>query len=190
MLRFSLLLPPAMQAPISDRQVRLATQNSLVPQALPVPAGDDVPGPTEGAKTMLDTIRQLTRQELTWRACDALAAAGKKPSINLVREWTIASTGAKKGSDGDVQKDINGWFDDVLKLKRDSVIDGLPDAVGSLARDLWRLAVDCAGDALAGERDVLGADKAAADKLVAQAREKTVTAVELGSEGQWNVKHG
>ena len=130
---------------------------------------------------MLDTIRQLTRQELTWRACDALAAAGKKPSINLVREWTIASTGAKKGSDGDVQKDIHGWFDDILKLKRDSVIDGLPDAVGSLARDLWRLAVDCAGDTLAGERDALGSDKAAADRLVAQAREKTVVAVDLAN---------
>ena len=130
---------------------------------------------------MLDTIRELTRQELTWRACDALAAAGKKPSIGLVREWTIASTGTKKGSDGDVQKDIHGWFDDVLKLKRDSVIDGLPDAVGSLARDLWRLAVDCAGQALAGERDALGLDKAAADKLVTQAREKTVVAVELAN---------
>ena len=130
---------------------------------------------------MLDTIRQLTRQELTWRACDALAAAGKKPSIGLVREWTIVSTGAKKGSDGDVQKDINGWFEDVLKLKRDSVIDGLPDALGSLARDLWRLAVDCAGNALAGERDALGLDKMAADKLVAQAREKTVAAVELAN---------
>ena len=130
---------------------------------------------------MLDTGNQLTRQELTWRACDALAAAGKKPSIGLVREWTIASAGAKKGSDGDVQKDINGWFDDVLKLKRDSVIDGLPDAVGSLARDFWRLAVDSASDALAGERDALGADKAAADKLVALSREKTVAAVELAN---------
>ena len=127
---------------------------------------------------MLETGSQITRQELTWRACDALAAAGKKPSIGLVREWTIAATGAKKGSDGDVQKDIHGWFDDVLKLKRDSAIDGLPDAVGSLARDLWRLAVDSASDALAGERDALGADKAAADKLVALAREKTVAAVE------------
>ena len=130
---------------------------------------------------VLDTGNQITRQELTWRACDALAAAGKKPSIGLVREWTIASTGAKKGSDGDVQKDISGWFDDLLKLKRDSVIDGLPDAVSGLARDLWRLAVDCAGDALAGERDALGADKAAADRLVAQAREKTVAAVELAN---------
>ena len=110
-----------------------------------------------------------------------LAAAGKKPSIGLVREWTIASTGAKKGSDGDVQKNIHGWFDDLLKLKRDRVIDGLPDAVGSLARDFWRLAVDCAGDALACERDALEVDKAAADRLVVQAREQTVAAVDLAN---------
>ena len=72
-----------------------------------------------------------------------------------------------------------GFFNSLLK--RDNVIDGLPDAVGSLARDLWRLAVDCAGDALAGERDALGLDKAAADKLVVQAREKTAAAVELAN---------
>ena len=125
-----------------------------------------------------DTVPQLTRQALTRRACDALAAAGKKPSIGLVREWTIASTGAKKGSDGDVQKDINGWFDDVLKLKRDSAIDGLPDAVSSLARDFWRLAVDSASDALAGERDALALDKTAADRRVAEVHEHTRVAVE------------
>ena len=125
-----------------------------------------------------ETIHLLNRQELTRRACDMLAAAGKKPSIGLVREWTIATTGAKKGSDGDVQKDINGWFDDLLALKRDSAIDGLPDAVGSLARELWRLATDCASDALAAERDVLTLDKAAADRLVDLAHEKTVAALE------------
>jgi hypothetical protein len=126
-------------------------------------------------------VSRLSRQELTRLACDALAAAGKKPSIGLVREWTIAATGAKKGSDGDVQKDINGWFDDLLKLKRDIAIDGLPDAVGSLARDFWRLAVDSANDAFAGERDTLAAHRADADKQVALAREKTLAAVAVTS---------
>ncbi|MBC7683790.1 MAG: DNA-binding protein [Bdellovibrionales bacterium] len=125
------------------------------------------------------SISEVSRQELTRCACDALAAVGKKPSIGLVREWTIATTGAKKGSDGDVQKDINGWFEDLLKLKRDSAIDGLPDAVGSLARDFWRLAVDCAGDALASERAALEVDKTAADRLVDQAHANTRAAEEL-----------
>jgi len=43
------------------------------------------------------TGSQLNRQELTRHACDALAASGKKPSIDLVRERTIAITDAKKG---------------------------------------------------------------------------------------------
>ena len=128
-----------------------------------------------------ENASRLSRQELTRLACDALAAAGKKPSIGLVREWTIAATGAKKGSDGDVQKDINGWFDDLLKLKRDIAIDGMPDALGSLARDFWRLAVDSANDALAGERDTLAAHRAQADKQVALAREETNAAVDLAN---------
>ena len=128
-----------------------------------------------------ETVSRVSRQELTRLACDSLAAAGKKPSIGLVREWTIAATGAKKGSDGDVQRDINGWFDDLLKLKRDIAIHGLPDAVGSLARDFWRLAVDSATDTLAGERDTLAAHKAEADRQVALAREKTLAAVALAS---------
>jgi hypothetical protein len=56
-----------------------------------------------------ENLSSLTRQDLTRLACDALAGAGKKPSIGLVREWTITTAGAKKGSDGDVQKDINLW---------------------------------------------------------------------------------
>ena len=128
-----------------------------------------------------ENVSRLSRQELTRLACDALAAGGKKPSIGLVREWTIATTGAKKGSDGDVQADIHRWFDDLLKLKRDSAIDGLPDAVSSLARDFWRLAVDSATDTLTGERDTLSAHRAEADKQIALAREETLAALALAN---------
>jgi hypothetical protein len=130
----------------------------------------------------MNTARTLSRQELTRHACDALAAEGKKPSIGLVREWTIAHTGAKKGSDGDVQKDITAWFDDLLKLKRDKAVAGLPDAVGALARDFWRLAVDTADDNLALEREALVAEKAAAERLVTLAQEDTVSAVEIANQ--------
>jgi hypothetical protein len=101
----------------------------------------------------MNNFQILSRQELTRLACDTLAAEGKKPSIGLVREWTIAHAGAKKGSDGDVQKDIASWFDDLLKLKRDKAVADLPDAVGALARDLWRLAVDSANNNLAAARE-------------------------------------
>lgn len=120
----------------------------------------------------------LSRQELTWLACDTLAAEGKKPSIGLVRTWTIATTGAKKGSDGDVQQDIHQWFEDLLKLKRDRAIADLPDAVSALARDFWRLAVDAANDALVSERGLLATEKAEMERKVALAREDTAAAAE------------
>ncbi|MGI4849657.1 MAG: DNA-binding protein, partial [Janthinobacterium lividum] len=88
---------------------------------------------------MPSNLLSLNRVDLTRIACDAIAAQGKKPSIGQVREWTIANCGGKKGSDGDVQRDISSWFDDLLKLKRDKHIEGLPDAVAALARDLWQL---------------------------------------------------
>lgn len=126
--------------------------------------------------------QHLSRQALTWLACDTLAAEGKKPSIGLVRAWTIAATGAKKGSDGDVQQDIHQWFEDLLKLKRDRAIADLPDAVGALARDFWRLAVDSANDALAIERETLAKERIDAEKLIDLAQEDTVAAVEIASE--------
>jgi hypothetical protein len=47
------------------------------------------------------------RRSLTWEACDALASTGEKPTIGKVREWTLVERGAKRGSDADVQADIN-----------------------------------------------------------------------------------
>ncbi|MBC7500906.1 MAG: DNA-binding protein [Herminiimonas sp.] len=123
----------------------------------------------------------LTRQNLTWSACDALAADGRKPSIGLVRDWTLATGGAKKGSDGDVQKDINAWFGDLLKLKKDKSIADLPDPVAALARDFWRLAVDAANESIAHERTKLDAEKTEMEKLIDLAQEDTVAAVEIAN---------
>ncbi|AIY41746.1 KfrA protein [Collimonas arenae] len=122
------------------------------------------------------------RQNLSWTACDALAAQGKKPSIGLVREWTIATTGAKKGSDGDVQKDISEWYADLLKLKRDKSVADLPDAVAALTRDLWRFAVESANDSLTAERASLAAEKIESEKLIDLAQEDTLAAIEIANE--------
>ncbi|GAC1411566.1 MAG: hypothetical protein NVSMB6_12930 [Burkholderiaceae bacterium] len=132
----------------------------------------------------MTSFKSLSRQDLTRLACDALASQGRKPSIGLVREWTIAHAGAKKGSDGDVQKDITSWFDDLLKLKRDKAVAGLPDAVSALARDFWRLAVDTADTTLTQEREALAAEKNNAEKLVALAQEDTGAAVEIAHQLQ------
>lgn len=123
----------------------------------------------------------LTRQNLTWSACDALAADGRKPSIGLVRDWTLANGGTKKGSDGDVQKDINAWFSDLLKLKKDKSIADLPDPVAALARDFWRLAVEAANESLVHARAKLDAEKTEMEKLIDLAQEDTVAAVEIAN---------
>lgn len=122
------------------------------------------------------------RQSLSWAACDALAAEGKKPSIGLVREWTIAATGAKKGSDGDVQRDISLWYADLLKLKRTQAIRELPGPVAALTRDLWQLSVDCANDQLAAERQLLEHEKEDANRLVELARSEAAAAADLSAQ--------
>ncbi|MFZ6659125.1 DNA-binding protein [Undibacterium sp. TJN19] len=122
------------------------------------------------------------RQSLSWAACDALAAEGKKPSIGLVREWTIATTGSKKGSDGDVQRDISLWFTDLLKLKRAQAVAQLPAPIAALTRDLWHLAVESASDLLSTEREAMKLEKEEVTKLMDLVRVEKLAASELAAQ--------
>lgn len=99
----------------------------------------------------MDNLSELPRRDITWRACDALAKEGKKPSIGLVRSWT-SEQGTRRGSDGDVQKDIDAWFSDLYQMRLAGTVEGLPDSVTALTRQLWRKAVDLAANNLDGER--------------------------------------
>ena len=93
------------------------------------------------------------RRTLTYSACDAIAIAGRKPSISSVREWTLANQGKKQGSDTDVQGDINAWFQELLALKQEKlVVSGLPDEVAALARAMWIKAFESATENLSIER--------------------------------------
>lgn len=105
--------------------------------------------------TPIEDYAKLTRQQLTFVACDALAVLGKKPSVALVREQSIAIAGIKKGSDGDVQEDIRLWYDGLFALKRDAAIDGLPEQMATLFRATWRAAVEMAAQGVAAEREQL-----------------------------------
>jgi chromosome segregation ATPase len=117
------------------------------------------------------------RRTLTWQACDALATTGKKPSIGSVREWTLATTGAKRGSDTDVQADVNAWYQELLKLRHTAVaIPHLPDPIAALARELWVKANEAAADALAAERDTIAAQVAAAHEVAAAAESRATAA--------------
>lgn len=99
------------------------------------------------------------RRELTWLACDALAAAGRKPAIASVREWTLSHHGRKQGSDTDTQADINAWYGVLLALKQEQLtVAGLPDDVAQLARSLWLKANEAARDNLHLERAAMDAE--------------------------------
>ncbi len=114
------------------------------------------------------------RREFTWQACDALAAAGRKPSIASVREWTLANHGRKQGSDTDTQADINAWYVLLLALKQEKqTVAGLPDDVAALARGLWIKANEAASDALQAHRAQADAEIAAAAQQCALAEAAT-----------------
>ncbi|MES2831801.1 MAG: DNA-binding protein [Pseudomonadota bacterium] len=99
------------------------------------------------------------RKELTWLACDAIAAGGRKPSIASVREWTIVNHGRKQGSDTDTQADINAWYGVLLAMKQQTqVIAGLPESVAELARQLWIKASDAALEGLSVQRKAVDAE--------------------------------
>jgi chromosome segregation ATPase len=120
------------------------------------------------------------RRELTWMACDALAAAGRKPSIASVREWTLANQGRKQGSDTDTQADINAWYAVLLSMKQErQTIAGLPDDVAALARGFWIRANEAASGNLAAQREAMEAGLREAQQHVAAAQAETDAAQRL-----------
>lgn len=119
-----------------------------------------------------------TRRELTFAACDALAAQGIKPAMSSVRKWTYENCGGKRGSDPDVQGDINAWFEGLLQLKKNAhVIPGMPEHVAAQALQLWVSAREAALDTLDSERAAVEAQGAQMEERVRQAEEATSAAL-------------
>lgn len=112
----------------------------------------------------------VTRKQLTFAACDALAMTGKKPSVALVRQQTMVLAGIKKGSDGDVQEDIRLWYEGLFALKRDAAIAGIPEPMAALFRETWRGAVELADEGVADARLRLERDRERAAADVDRAR--------------------
>ena len=88
-----------------------------------------------------------TRRELVFEGCNTLAAKGLKPSLRLVRSLDV------RGSDTDVQADVNAWFDQVLKgyslsLKEDSI----PALLRNTLTALWSQALSEATDTFSVKR--------------------------------------
>lgn len=75
------------------------------------------------------------RREAVWEVCDQLSAQGVKPSLRSVKMHY------PRGSDTDVQKDVNAWYEHVFTLhSRRRVIPTLPDSVVKAMEVLWETA--------------------------------------------------
>lgn len=117
----------------------------------------------------MDRYSNMSRRELTFEACDALAQQGKKPSVALVFEQTMALAGIKKGSAGDVQADIGLWYDDLFASKRDRRLIDVPAPVAAAFRKIWLGAVEQADEGLASHRSAAAAQVDAAEAEVERA---------------------
>lgn len=93
-----------------------------------------------------DTVKK-TRREAVWEVCDQLSAQGIKPSLRAVKMHY------PRGSDTDVQKDVNGWFEHVFaQHARRRAIPSLPDSVVQAMEAFWAVACEDAAAAWAAER--------------------------------------
>ena len=76
-----------------------------------------------------------TRREAVWEVCDQLSAQGMKPSLRSVKMHY------PRGSDTDVQKDVNAWYEFVFtQYARRRVIPALPDTVVKAMEAFWETA--------------------------------------------------
>ena len=95
-----------------------------------------------------DTEPTPPRREAVWAVCDQLSAQGLKPSLRSVKMHY------PRGSDTDVQKDVNGWYEYVfMQHARRRVIPALPDAVVRAMESFWETASLEADGALVKARE-------------------------------------
>lgn len=79
----------------------------------------------------------LTRTQWVHQLCDELASQRSKPTLRLVR-----ARARVPGSDGDIQKDINKWFDAVFhRHAAEKADDQIPVALADAFRALWQTAL-------------------------------------------------
>ncbi|MFC0134395.1 DNA-binding protein [Massilia eurypsychrophila] len=87
-----------------------------------------------------------------------------------MRNETMKLGRLKKGSDGDVQKDIMDWYKGLFALKRSAAIGGVPDGMATLFREVWRGAVEQADHRLEADRAQLEVERAQAAAAVQEAQ--------------------
>lgn len=121
--------------------------------------------------------RAQRRREAVWVVCDQLSGQGIKPSLRSVKMHHST------GSDADIQKDVNAWFDNVFSQHhRRKAIPSLPDDLVGAVEKMWELAVAEASGRYDDERRRWTADR---DQLQGEieARRAEVAKVRTELEG-------
>lgn len=96
------------------------------------------------------------RTILVWQTCDELASEGSKPSMRLVR-----ARGKMKGSDADIQADVNAWFSHLFEqFTLSKQADPVPDALKKAMMKLWSVALLEAEKTFDNQRNQLQKDVA------------------------------
>lgn len=99
-------------------------------------------------RTVTDETPKKPRREAVWDVCDQLSAQGVKPSLRNVKMHY------PRGSDTDVQKDVNAWYEHVFaQHARRRVVPSLPDAVVQAMEAFWETASTQANAQFSGERE-------------------------------------
>ena len=94
------------------------------------------------------------RTILVWQTCDELASEGSKPSMRLVR-----ARGKMKGSDADIQADVNAWFSHLFEqFTLSKQADPVPDALKKAMMKLWSVAIHEAEKTFDSQRNQLQKD--------------------------------
>lgn len=131
-----------------------------------------------------ETPRAQRRREAVWAVCDKLSSQGIKPTQRNVKMHHST------GSDTDIQKDVNAWFDHVFALHtRRKTIPDLPDSLVAAFEKLWQLAVAEASETHSEEaarwkaaRELMQSDQEAMnEKLSALEEELAACQVSLGT---------
>jgi hypothetical protein len=135
--------------------------------------------------SLAQELQALSRLALHEKACDELAAEGKKPGISSVRAWTLTHAGIKRGSDTDTQADIQNWYRRLFDLKQARPLPEVPTELATQFMQLWESANAAAWEALQTERRALAdAETAAQQRVAAAEQERDRTAATLAARDE------
>jgi chromosome segregation ATPase len=112
-------------------------------------------------------------QELANKACEEIAASGRRPTLELLRGLLAEKTGTKGGSFTYLGPWLRAWKEAqrtaATEPQREAVPPAVSERIAALASDLWAVASETANARLAGEREAMSKARTEAETETAEA---------------------